>query len=110
LKNAVGKLPRARRYVLTCGTSILARFGALDLAEAANAEVFVLDGGTSAWRNAGFELEAGEGRLASPPIDRYRRPYETIDEVGEVMQAYLNWELGLVAQLARDGTHHFRVL
>jgi hypothetical protein len=26
------------------------------------------------------------------------------------MQAYLDWEYGLVAQLARDGTHRFRVL
>jgi len=27
-----------------------------------------------------------------------------------VMQAYLDWEYGLVAQLDRDGTHGFRVL
>ncbi|CKV18274.1 Predicted metal-dependent enzyme of the double-stranded beta helix superfamily [Mycobacterium tuberculosis] len=26
------------------------------------------------------------------------------------MQAYLDWEYGLVAQLERDGTHHFSVL
>jgi len=26
------------------------------------------------------------------------------------MQAYLDWEFGLVAQLARDGTHHFHVV
>jgi len=26
------------------------------------------------------------------------------------MQAYLDWEYGLVAQLERDGTHGFRVL
>jgi hypothetical protein len=26
------------------------------------------------------------------------------------MQAYLDWEYGLVAQLGRDGTHGFRVL
>ncbi|ORU01593.1 glpE, partial [Klebsiella pneumoniae] len=26
------------------------------------------------------------------------------------MQAYLEWEYGLVDQLARDGTHGFRVL
>jgi rhodanese-related sulfurtransferase len=110
LKSAIGKLPRARRTVLTCGTGFLARFAALDFAEAAKAEVFVLDGGTSAWRNAGFGLEAGEGRLASPPIDRYRRPYEALNEVREAMQAYLNWEYGLVAQLAKDGAHHFKVI
>jgi hypothetical protein len=26
------------------------------------------------------------------------------------MQAYLDWEYGLVAQLARDGTHYFKVI
>ncbi|CDN00648.1 hypothetical protein KPSB59_2140001 [Klebsiella quasipneumoniae subsp. quasipneumoniae] len=26
------------------------------------------------------------------------------------MQAYLEWEYGLVDQLARDGTHGFRVI
>jgi hypothetical protein len=26
------------------------------------------------------------------------------------MQAYLDWEFGLVAQLALDGTHGFKVL
>ena len=26
------------------------------------------------------------------------------------MQAYLDWEYGLVEQLGRDGTHHFKVL
>ena len=41
---------------------------------------------------------------------RYRRPYEGTDASVEAMQAYLDWEFGLVAQLARDGTHHFRVI
>ncbi|HBV8154229.1 hypothetical protein QVL75_33090, partial [Klebsiella pneumoniae] len=42
--------------------------------------------------------------------DRYRRPYEGTDNSAEAMQAYLEWEYGLVDQLARDGTHGFRVL
>lgn len=41
---------------------------------------------------------------------RYRRPYEGTDASPEAMQAYLDWEFGLVAQLARDGTHHFKVV
>lgn len=41
---------------------------------------------------------------------RYRRPYEGTDAPPEAMQAYLDWEYGLVAQLARDGTHHFKVI
>jgi hypothetical protein len=49
-------------------------------------------------------------RLASPPIDRYKRPYEGTDAPREAMQAYLDWEFGLIEQLRRDGTHHFRPL
>ncbi|MDP3338500.1 MAG: sulfurtransferase, partial [Rhodoferax sp.] len=38
------------------------------------------------------------------------RPYEGTDNPTEAMQAYLDGEYGLVAQLARDGTHGFKVL
>jgi len=55
-------------------------------------------------------VESGPSRLASPLIDRYRRPYEGTDNQDEAMQAYLDWEFGLVAQLGRDGTHGFSVL
>ena len=55
-------------------------------------------------------MESGPSRLASPLIDRYRRPYEGTDNQDEAMQAYLDWEFGLVAQLGRDGTHGFSVL
>jgi rhodanese-related sulfurtransferase len=40
----------------------------------------------------------------------YRRPYEGTGNPRSAMEAYLNWELGLVAQLERDGTHHFHVI
>ncbi|EPN56341.1 rhodanese-like protein, partial [Pseudomonas syringae pv. actinidiae ICMP 18807] len=46
----------------------------------------------------------------SPRIDRYRRPYEGTDAPREAMQAYLDWEYGLVDQLGRDGTHGFYVI
>lgn len=45
-----------------------------------------------------------------PTLHRYRRPYEGTDNPHEAMQGYLDWEYGLVAQLARDGTHGFKVL
>jgi rhodanese-related sulfurtransferase len=41
--------------------------------------------------------------------NRYRRPYEGTDNPRAAMQAYLDWEYGLVAQLDRDGTHGFEV-
>ncbi len=103
-------LPPAERYVLTCGSSLLAGYAVQQVAALTGKPVFVLEGGNAAWRSAGLPTDAGEEALLSPAIDRYRRPYEGTDIEPAVMQAYLDWEYGLVAQLDRDGTHGFRVL
>ena len=50
------------------------------------------------------------------PVERqsgstgYKRPHEGTDSPGSAMEAYLEWEYGLVAQLERDGTHGFHVI
>ncbi|KWE50632.1 sulfurtransferase [Burkholderia ubonensis] len=112
LRDALAVIPAAQRYVFTCGSSLLARFAAADARALlpASAQIVVLAGGTAAWIDAGLPVEAGDTRLASPRIDRYRRPYEGTDNAAAAMQAYLDWEFGLVEQLKRDGTHHFRVI
>jgi rhodanese-related sulfurtransferase len=111
LENALKQLPQGvRRYVLTCGSSLLARYAAADLRKLTKLPVTVLSGGTTAWAAAGLPVESGATRLASQLIDRYRRPYEGTDNRAEAMQAYLDWEFGLVAQLGRDGTHGFSVI
>ena len=79
----------------------------LDVARSATSRpVNVLSGGTNGWQG---ELEV-EGREASDPIDAYKRPYEGTDNAREKMQAYIDWELGLVAQLANDGVSRFHVV
>lgn len=110
LKSAVGELPLASRYVVTCPNGLLAQFAAPDLARLVQSKVYVLAGGNQAWSRGGFPLETDAMRQASPPIDRYSRPYEGTSVSAEAMQAYLDWEFGLVEQLRRDGTHHFRVM
>ncbi|MBB5496483.1 rhodanese-related sulfurtransferase [Paraburkholderia sp. MM5384-R2] len=110
LADALRTLPDAKRYVLTCGSDVLARFVAPELAAATGRPVQVLRGGTIAWIDAGLPVESGGTRMASPRIDRYQRPYEGTENAREAMSAYLEWEHGLVAQLARDGTHGFRVI
>ncbi len=69
-------------------------------------EVYVLDGGFD------DPLETGDAGALPPrgPAGRYRRPYEGTDNPAAAMQAYLDWEYGLVGQLARDGTHGFFVI
>lgn len=107
LEQAWKNIPVVSRYVLTDETGTLSQYVAPELAELVEGEVLVLAGGTEAWKVAGLELEAGETRLASTPIDRYKRPYEGTEVSNEAMQAYLDWEFGLIEQLNRDGTHHF---
>lgn len=57
-------------------------------------------------------LEKGSDGAPTPrgPEGRYKRPYEGTDNKAAAMQAYLDWEYGLVAQLERDGTHGFYII
>lgn len=114
-KNAAALLPIASRYVLTCPDGTMARFAFEEFVQTLielgrTGSVCVLEGGTQAWREAELALEKGPAHLVSPPLDRYKRPYEGTDNAREAMQGYLDWEFGLVEQLGRDGTHHFWVL
>jgi len=69
-------------------------------------ETYVLEGGYER------TLEVGPPEvLPKPdPSHRYRRPYEGTDRAPGAMQAYLDWEYGLVEQLRRDATHGFFVI
>ncbi|HEY7279445.1 MAG TPA: hypothetical protein VH594_25995 [Trebonia sp.] len=108
------------RVVLTSSDGYLAAWAVADLGAGRGlmagasgpqaTEFLALAGGTEGWERSGRPLESGQGELLSPATDVYRRPYEGTDIDPAVMQAYLDWEYGLVAQLERDGTHGFRVL
>ena len=115
LPQSLARIPSAQRYVVTGEDPLLAAFAAQDLRalvgqRAQGADVFALAGGNEAWRAAGLTMESGGERYAVPPVDRYRRPYEGTAAPVQAMQAYLDWEFGLVAQLQRDGTHCFSVI
>ena len=101
-----------QRIVLTCGDGRAARYAVADVQQqvGAGVQVLALSGGNQAWQAAGFATETGDAKVRSPRIDRYRRPYEGTQNAREAMQAYLDWEFGLVAQLGRDGTHGFQVI
>jgi len=106
------RVHRANRYVITSSNGHAAQYAARALRACVKStvEVLVLEGGTKAWTDAGYSCQQGESYLASPRIDRYQRPYEGTHNSAAAMQAYLDWEFGLVEQLKRDGTHHFKVI
>ena len=110
LAQAMKKIPQVNRYVISSSPSELSLFAAQEVQALTKAEVLVLDGGNPAWTKAGLEIEKGPSNLGSPPLDRYKRPYEGTSVDPAAMQAYLDWEFGLVEQLGKDGTHHFWVL
>jgi hypothetical protein len=70
----------------------------------------VLEGGTDGWVSSGGPLTADDPHWLSPPVDVYKRPYEGTDNARAAMQAYIDWELELVAQLANDGISNFHVV
>jgi rhodanese-related sulfurtransferase len=110
LAQAMKKIPQVNRYVISSSPSELSVFAAQEVQALTKAEVLVLEGGNAAWTKAGLEIEKGPSNLGSPPLDRYKRPYEGTSVDPAAMQAYLDWEFGLVEQLGKDGTHHFWVL
>jgi rhodanese-related sulfurtransferase len=114
---------RPDRLVVTSSDGYLAAWAVADLSGTADlsvtadlragterTRVLALAGGTQGWARSGRPLASGQGELLSPALDVYRRPYEGTSVDPAVMQAYLDWEYGLVAQLGRDGTHGFWVL
>ena len=106
LGEALAKLPAGRDIVLTSDDGALARFAAAEAGRGPS----VLKGGTEAWRAAGLPLEEGMGPLLSEPDDvalsaRDRPP----EERERRMREYLDWEVDLVNQIARDADCRFRL-
>ena len=96
---------RGARIVLTDDRNIRAEMTASWLAQM-GWDTYVLDGGYDGVLETGAPLVLPKADAAH----RYRRPYEGTDASIEKMQAYLDWEYGLVAQLERDGSHGFFVI
>ncbi|HTQ78269.1 MAG TPA: rhodanese-like domain-containing protein [Burkholderiales bacterium] len=97
-----------KAIVCTSPDGALARFAAADLAALLGREVRALEGGTAAWRAAGYPLEKGESRMLEAPEDVYYKPYDHKTQVEAAMQDYLQWEVALLEQIARDPDCRFR--
>jgi len=96
---------RGARILLTDNMGLRADMTASWLAQM-GWEAYVLDGGY----DGALEVGPPEVLPKPDPAHRYRRPYEGTDVDAGAMQAYLDWEFGLVEQLRRDATHGFFVI
>jgi rhodanese-related sulfurtransferase len=96
---------RGARILLTDDRGVRADMTASWLAQM-GWEIYVLEGGY----DRALEVGPPADLPRSDPSHRYRRPYEGTDVDTGAMQAYLDWEFGLVEQLRRDATHGFFVI
>ncbi|MGO4326010.1 rhodanese-like domain-containing protein [Cupriavidus sp. 2KB_15] len=97
--------------VITSSDGVLAQAVAAELRRTSTRDVRALLGGNARWQALGLPVEpaqagsAAAARVLSGDEDAWYSAYAYEDEVRRKaeMHAYLNWEIGLVDQLERDG-------
>jgi rhodanese-related sulfurtransferase len=110
LSQSLSKLPIKEKLVLVSEDGILATLAAPEAAKLTDSFVCVLRGGMATWRNLGFPQTVGFENLAHEPNDYYLRAYDRDTGVEQAMHDYLEWEIGLVDQIKRDGDARFNVI
>jgi len=106
----LARLSNDRPIALTSKDGTIAAFAAADLIAAGfDREIYVLQGGTEAWKASGLPLTDGFENNLDESVDVWYRPYDMDDAQEGAMKQYLSWEVNLVAQIERDGTTDFKV-
>ncbi|WCM93378.1 rhodanese-like domain-containing protein [Acidovorax sp. NCPPB 2350] len=112
LPEFVNGVPAPQAVLLASPDGVLARAVAAELAARTGRDVRAIAGGTAAWAAAGLPVaQGGEGVLTGDD-DHWFSPYahrdQSLRDAG--FREYLDWELGLVAQLEREGATGIRLL
>lgn len=96
--------------VLLAEHQVVACLAAIDLAEAGVTNLKVLDGGLTAWREAGYPaMSSPDSPLDNECIDHLFFVHDRHAGNREAMRQYLAWETGLIAQLDPEDRKLFRV-
>jgi len=98
--------------VITSSDGILARVVASELAWLVKRDVRFLTGGTTQWVKDGLPTQTGPTSVLTGEDDQSISPYffSDLGARNAGFRKYLNWELGLVEQLERDGSKDFRLI
>jgi rhodanese-related sulfurtransferase len=93
--------------IVTSSDGVLAGAVSAELRRLGAGKVQALLGGTLGWHKAGLPVASGEAGVLSGDEDVWYGPYvfQTEEERNRRFDEYLDWELGLVAQLQRDGSN-----
>jgi len=102
----------ARAVVLTSSDGVLAGAVAAELAWRTGRPVRYLLGGTRSWAAQGLPLATGAQGVLTGDDDQSISPYlfEDLAARDQGFREYLDWELGLVAQLEREGSQDIRLI
>jgi rhodanese-related sulfurtransferase len=110
LQERIGEFAANTRIVLTSADGVLAGVVAAELAEH-GADVAALIGGTNRWIALGLPQGSGDADNLTGDDDAWYSPYHAeASRVAEQMNAYLAWELQLVAQVERDGLASIEII
>ncbi|WP_243653379.1 rhodanese-like domain-containing protein [Pseudonocardia endophytica] len=99
---------RSAPVVLTSGDGVLAGLAAADLDDRTpGVDLFVLDGGNAAWRDAGLSLTGAPGEHLTGPDGLYP-DHPDLESRRAFYADYVRWGRQAVDQVARDGVVTFR--
>ena len=98
--------------IITSSDGVLARVVASELAWLVKRDVRFLTGGTEQWIKDGLPTQTGPTSVLTGEDDQSISPYffSDLEARNAGFRKYLNWELGLVEQLDRDGSKDFRLI
>jgi len=103
-------LPGHGLIVLTSEDGVLASLAVDEVGSLTKADIRVLAGGTNAWVAKGLPCEGDPAYPVDDAcIDVYLRAYDRNTDVERRMQEYIDWEIALVDQIARDTDVRFQL-
>jgi hypothetical protein len=113
LSRLPGRVLGARRIVIFADDVYVARVALADLAEQTEAQLAIVDGGLAAWRAAGFSVIATPDTPPDPEridfIFWNHNRHNTDEGAAQAMRNYLQWELDLPGEIAKDGLSGFAI-
>ena len=104
LGRSLANRPRERALVVTADDEALGRLAAADLRNELHAPVRYLEGGNRGWAEAGYPMTTADPEFLDVADDVRVRVNEDEGGMEKAMNDYLEWEIGLVDDVARDGT------
>lgn len=111
LESLSAQYPDRKTVLLTGPSDGLLSLAAADVRRLRpDLSVSVLAGGVGAWTAAGFPIETEPACWIHTPDDVWLAPSEGKVDAKQAMQQYLDWEVGLVGQVEREGLITFNKL